>query len=442
MGSLSASKFPKKLRPEEVKYLALEGGGGKGFAYLGAIELLDERKILEQIEGVAGTSAGAITALMISLKMNSKEITEKIKNTDFNSFFDAALPRMIPVPCVDPRLESGYLERTDNTALETTLLASSLDYKTLQNLIQTTKKFGKRGPENLVGWTAYAALSVLKVVSSGLGNFYDDLFRDLPLKPPMSTLIKEINNYLAYYNRDMGFFSGLAARNAFDALICRQAVKIDGGKLDSYRNMPFLRHKEIFGKELLVCGSNLSTRKTELFSSRPEHTPYFPVADAVRISMGLPLIYKPYVLSKRIPGWPPCGTYVDGGLWNNIPLREIEPIQNSRSSDAVWPAHTLALRLEIDKSTRVETASSILEKMLGNIIGAGETQVLRELQRMTIELDSEPLTLLEFKPDDKIAEVIHKRSRRAISKYFKWQVSEKDQDPEDDAKRSRADICG
>jgi NTE family protein len=91
------------LKPEDIAYLALEGGGGKGFAYLGALQLLDKHKVLDQIKGVAGTSAGAITALMISLRMKADEIAKKIDETDFTEFFDDPRPRLIPQASADPR---------------------------------------------------------------------------------------------------------------------------------------------------------------------------------------------------------------------------------------------------------------------------------------------------------------------------------------------------
>jgi hypothetical protein len=196
---------------------------------------------------------------------------------------------------------------------------------------------------------------------------------------------------------------------------------------------------------LLVCGANLSTGKTELFSRR--HTPNFPVADAVRISMSLPLIYKPYVLTKKIPGFPPCGTYVDGGLWNNIPLREIEPIPYAAPTPAFggwrppmlnpptrWPANTLALRLQIDPPSPVIYAMDVMTQMLKQVIGTGESQVLRELDYMCVTLDTSDLSLLQFKPEDKVQETVTKRSRRVISKYFGWNIDIADKDDADDQK--------
>lgn len=69
------------------KNLALEGGGVRGLAYAGALEVLEQKNILKNIERVAGSSAGAIAGLMISLGYNSIEIDsilQTLKIQDFN----------------------------------------------------------------------------------------------------------------------------------------------------------------------------------------------------------------------------------------------------------------------------------------------------------------------------------------------------------------------
>ena len=45
------------------KNLVFEGGGAKGIAYLGAMEVLEKKDILKNIERIGGASAGAINAL-------------------------------------------------------------------------------------------------------------------------------------------------------------------------------------------------------------------------------------------------------------------------------------------------------------------------------------------------------------------------------------------
>jgi NTE family protein len=70
------------------KNLALEGGGIRGLAYAGALKVLEEKGILENIENVAGTSAGAITALMLSVGYNSHEIDSVFQSLKFQQFND------------------------------------------------------------------------------------------------------------------------------------------------------------------------------------------------------------------------------------------------------------------------------------------------------------------------------------------------------------------
>ena len=72
----------------EYKNLVLEGGGIRGLAYPGALKVLEEKGVLKDIERVAGTSAGAITALMISLGYNSHEIDSIIYALKIQRFND------------------------------------------------------------------------------------------------------------------------------------------------------------------------------------------------------------------------------------------------------------------------------------------------------------------------------------------------------------------
>ena len=132
-------------------------------------------------------------------------------------------------------------------------------------------------------------------------------------------LIQHLPKILAYLGRDMGIFSGLEARNVFQRLVSQQLSTV--GTVD--KNIEFLtfeKHLSIFGKHLVLTGSNVSTGKTQIFSAG--ETAKFPVVDAVRISMGLPYAFKPYQVEDRplLPkkSWPTPGTYVDGGWWEQL----------------------------------------------------------------------------------------------------------------------------
>jgi NTE family protein len=68
--------------------LVFEGGGVKGLAYAGALEVLDDRGVLKDIVRVGGSSAGGITAGMLAIGMTPREIGQMLDETDFKRFMD------------------------------------------------------------------------------------------------------------------------------------------------------------------------------------------------------------------------------------------------------------------------------------------------------------------------------------------------------------------
>lgn len=78
-----------------IKNLAFKGGGVLGIAYAGAIQVLEDKSLLQPIEKVAGTSAGAMTAALVSLNYSASEIYTIVKNTSFNTFMDRKDPLRI-----------------------------------------------------------------------------------------------------------------------------------------------------------------------------------------------------------------------------------------------------------------------------------------------------------------------------------------------------------
>src|SRR4051794_925896 len=86
----------------DIQYLAFEGGGGKGVAFLGAINALESLKVLpikrkgdgeNQIKGISGASAGAITALFLAMGVKAEDLKKILSRPqDFKGFFDKAEP--------------------------------------------------------------------------------------------------------------------------------------------------------------------------------------------------------------------------------------------------------------------------------------------------------------------------------------------------------------
>lgn len=71
--------------------LVFEGGGVKGIAYAGALQVLEEADILTHVAAVAGTSAGAITAALVASGYTAAELAETMLALDFSRFEDGHL---------------------------------------------------------------------------------------------------------------------------------------------------------------------------------------------------------------------------------------------------------------------------------------------------------------------------------------------------------------
>jgi NTE family protein len=71
-----------------VKNLVFEGAGIRGVAYCGAIQEMETKRMMVNIEKVGGTSSGAIVAMMLSLGYTGKDIEAIISKTNFKKFND------------------------------------------------------------------------------------------------------------------------------------------------------------------------------------------------------------------------------------------------------------------------------------------------------------------------------------------------------------------
>jgi NTE family protein len=192
----------------KFRNLIFEGGGVKGIAYVGAMEELEKRNILENIIRVGGTSAGAINATLVALGYSNHETLEILQNLDFNNFMDDSW---------------GIVRDTER-------------------LIQ---EFGWYKGEFFRKWIG-------QVIRAKTGNS-ESTFADL------------------------------------------EAMKLDKG----FRSPYFM-------------STNLSTRFSEIFSF--EHTPRICVADAVRMSMSIPLFFAARRSARG-------DVYVDGGVLDNYPIK-------------------------------------------------------------------------------------------------------------------------
>jgi len=194
--------------PYHFKNLVFEGGGVKGIAYVGAMEVLEKKGILQDIIRVGGTSAGAINAVLLGLNYTLAETREILSTLNFRRFLDDSW---------------GIVRDTNRLITE-------------------------------FGW------------------YKGDYFRD--------------------------WIGDIIERKT-------------GNSESTFLEVNTLKAERKF-RDLYFMGTNLSTGFGEVFSF--EHTPRMCVADAVRISMSIPLFFA---AKRSMRG----DVYVDRGVVDNYPVK-------------------------------------------------------------------------------------------------------------------------
>jgi len=331
----------------QFRNLVFEGGGVKGIAYVGAMEVMARRGILRDIERVGGTSAGAINACLFALGFSNAETRALLENLEFRNFLDD---------------DWGVLRDTDRLI-------------------------------NRFGW----------------------------------------------YRGDY-FHSWIGERIA--------------ARLGD-RRATFANLQEAGRPGLSIYGTNLSTAFGEVYSV--ENTPYMQIADAVRISMSVPLFFAA-VRNAR------ADVLVDGGMLNNYPVKLFDRLhyvaeedrdQVCRQTDyyarenAVLPSdnnpyiynrQTLGFRLDAREKISVFRYGAEPPKrdvddffdygkaLIGTLLDAQSTQHLHsdDWQR-TVYIDTLGVGTLDFDIDAGLKAALVKSGRAGARAYLEWFNSQKSQ---------------
>ncbi len=428
---------------QDKEYLIFKGGGGKGNAYIGVIQALEDKGILPlrpdntqtKVKGLAGTSAGAVTALGLAMGMSAEEIANeslpgKPEEAPFelNDFFknDKAMPTKYRAVVIEAEHNS-----TKNKIIETHGLVSkefkefvnkTIAYKTDilvepgkidkhlskvlgADLVKKVKKpkepkyfvdtkaldiyFGGSkqyflkfhlkpgagddkaqlidhfakirkqvsvhnfGSTNKLFSISNAESTTVPEGSTGLKGFLFNALKSIVKvknkdnNPILGKVAKARNFDYYLYNLlyDRGIFTGTAVRTYFPALIdrymikyhCRKYLKefkgtapktpedVDAGKYERKYNpdlLSFKEFKEITGVDFRVSSTNITAGKPVLFSV--ETAADFPVAEAVGMSMNIPILFKPIYVENNAQNKADMsfttGMYGDGGMLNNFPF--------------------------------------------------------------------------------------------------------------------------
>lgn len=377
---------------KNVKYIAFEGGGGKGIAYLGAAFALEHEKfgkilpirdngILDRspIKGVSGSSAGAINALLTAIGMSYKEVLDFTTN-GFDIFFERPKPGIYRgikldgiknVPCfaidaVNKSLD-GITETPNANFKDSDFIATAFYLVKTESEAKSKARIIKNFHLKLVPKILTATIATI------LYPYFQAkfLFSNKPTEAAMKAVLKnplQFSDYVYNLIQDRGVFPGFEARIALQKVIndfLKPKYDLDATVLDNspeFINHPFnaetLTFKQFFKitkVELIITVTNLTTNSPVVFSQKL--TPDFPVAEAVGASMSIPGFFKPVYNDGQVDTSKSKdynvkykGLLADGGAINNIPIHvfdnfdDRQPCQEDNLLYALHP-NVLALRL-------------------------------------------------------------------------------------------------
>lgn len=203
----------------QVKNLVLEGGGVRGIAYIGAIEVLENKNILKDIENIAGTSVGAISAGLLACGYSSEELKNEIvqlnirKFNDGKGIFIGGSHRMVK--------QFGWyrgnrLERWIDRLIEVKTGVKRLTFKQLSELSKQDKKF-----KNL--YVTATNLSKQESITLSYANFPD---------MPVSTAIRISASIPLYFTAVFLDENGGVVRKPKKG--DKVEVLVDGGFISNY----------------------------------------------------------------------------------------------------------------------------------------------------------------------------------------------------------------
>lgn len=411
----------KITSPRNVHYLAFEGGGGKGLIFSGAIRALEQLNILTyadgkinrngQLKGICGSSAGAITALLLSLGYNSAEIDAELTRNNFNTFFDLPTsPPQVPQPNAIYRTLSVNEQSFSVVNYFKRIVESVLNRLTTNSIIGSFIRNTFLTPDNLNDLTN-AVYQSINNVNADERNY--ELTRKLVEHPLM---------HFEYLINAWGLFSGVQIQNFFSGLIQRKTGR---------RDITFAEHHQLFGIKLIVTGSNLQTKKAEYFSV--DTTPNLSIVTATRISMSVPFVFAPVKITrtqaaaiqpatglKLLPPQRLEGCWVDGGLYNNIPISAFES-ENHSGNPPIQKPYTLGLRLDRDSASG-NPINSLPEYLIRavNPLNFGEAQLSGSsgFMQQTIDLNSGSIGMLNFSPDRQTLLQLQNQAFESVRNYF------------------------
>ena len=362
--------------------LVFEGGGAKGFVFVGAMQEFEHRG---HTHGrLLGTSAGAITACLLAAGYRSDEMLAAMNEKEYcKSVFTKFMGAIPPVDEADVRRSSlRALLGEINFGLVPDKIEAKLDDH-LANILANRPN---------------------------LNHFYSFM------------------EYGGWYSADA--FLVWLERKLYEGLWNDGPRRFGGMTLNEFHNAT--------GKDLSLVAADTSAGQLLVLNHRT--SPDLPVVRAVRMSMSIPLLWQEVVWKKE---WGKYRTrnvaghsIVDGGLLSNFPLElflsdmpDVTAVMGRKRSEHVLglliderlPVKDAPAQPKKKKGPAIDRLPAVqrLNGLLNTVLGARDTMVMNAFEDCVIHLPAQGYGTTEFDMSDRRREALVAAGQAAMQAYFK-----------------------
>lgn len=390
-----------------IHYLAFDGGGGKAPVFLGAVRALAELGLLPaggssspaRVTGFSGSSTGAILASLLSCRIAHADV-ERCLGTVMTDLCQSGVPANLGRPAIRPDAVGGVRFTCD--------AITSVDghWPLLELILRQRGAFLR-----LAGYL----LPVHRLEASLRDWMLDRMGFDRTVVDGVSSdILATVRNL----QLNAGALGGSRVRESVDQVL-GEGVRVATGRAAA--DITFRQHYAIFGSELRLSATNLSSGKGLYLCRRT--TPDLPVADAVRLCISLPFLVKPVYFSPRAAELAGAskdyaGVWIDGGVLNGSAARAFRSLGDAAESG------TVVLRCAADGHTAA--SERVDDRPLARIVARSLYELLFTTGRVTdpgsgggeevVTLSADGMTVHQFEPD---ADLLRDAQERAYEQAMR-----------------------
>lgn len=429
------SKLQKEMQERQqspLKYVVYSGGGAKGGGYSGVLKALKESKVFYKLEGVAGSSAGAIAAAVTAFGMPPKEYEAISKNINFKDLLGTQGFSIGPAPL--SKDGTPLYELVDKTIRKV-----AYNFLKGKNFVELATARHERISEELreLDKKRQDLLNTIETLKQQDDNNSQQI-------ADINENIQGLDFQEQNFKKQSKKIQAIIESNGKEFIELTDKCQ-KGGEL-LFKDLALLRLLDPAQfKDLLITAVRRDDSTLQIFSA--ENTPDVPIARACHASASLPLVFQPV----KIDGV----EYVDGGYRDNTPMdyfpendskvdvaEELDDFENVTLAKKRGRVLALAFGSGMDDSANIAIYSAknfegpntivkflidvvykMLAKVGGNLIHTETNKKtfygLRENALDAVALNTQDISTLSFDDAQKYAPYLHLKAFFQTSRYLK-----------------------